>query len=68
MFAKIGFVSALAVLYLCLPVSADEIRNPLKDGETWQELRGDVFEEREIKDATGVFTLDAYHRTANADC
>jgi len=66
MFAKIGFVSALAVLYLCLPVSADEIRNPLKDGETWQELRGDVFEEREIKDATGVFTLDAPYRAHDA--
>lgn len=66
MFAKIGFAAALAALTFSMPLAAEEIRNPLKAGETWEELRPDVFEDREIKDGASVFTLDAPYRAHDA--
>jgi sulfur-oxidizing protein SoxY len=49
-----------------MPAAAEDIRNPLKAGETWTELRGDVFGDRAIKDAAGVFTIDAPYRAHDA--
>ncbi len=66
MFAKIGFAAALTVLTFSMPLDAEEIRNPLKVSETWEELRPDVFDDREIKDGAGVFTLDAPYRAHDA--
>lgn len=66
MFAKIGFVAAFAALSLALPAVAETIRNPLQPGETWTDLRYDVFADREIVDGAGVFTLDAPYRAHDA--
>ena len=66
MFAKIGFAVALVAFSFSSAVNAETIKNPLKDGETWNELRYDVFDDREIKDAAGVFTLDAPYRAHDA--
>ncbi len=69
MLAKISFLTAFVALSFALPATAEEIRNPLKNGkngETWNELRYDVFEDREIKDGAGLFTLDAPYRAHDA--
>jgi len=66
MFARIGLVAAVVSLSFSLPLAAEEIRNPLKVGETWEELRPDIFDDREIKDGSGVFTLDAPYRAHDA--
>jgi len=66
MFLKIGFATALVALSFVLPATAETIRNPLKDGETWNELRYDVFADREIRDGAGIFTIDAPYRAHDA--
>ena len=66
MFAKFGFAVAVMAMSFSVSLSAEEIRNPLQDGETWQDLRPDVFDEREIKDGAGVFSLDAPYRAHDA--
>lgn len=66
MLTKFGFVTALVALSFAVPVAAEEIRNPLIDGDTWTDLRYDVFEDRKILDGAGVFTLDAPYRAHDA--
>ena len=47
-------------------VQADEIKNPLKDGETWSELKGDVIGDVVPLTDSGLFTFDAPYRAHNA--
>lgn len=66
MFAKVGFLSALVAVSYVLPAAADAVRNPLANGETWTELKYDVFGDREIKDGSALFNLDAPYRAEDA--
>lgn len=66
MFTKIGILSAFAFCAFTATAHAEDIRNPLKEGETWAELKFDVFGDREIKDAAGVFSIDAPYRAHDA--
>lgn len=66
MFAKVGFAAAFVAMSFSVVQAAETIRNPLQTGETWEELRPDVFDDREIKDGAGVFTLEAPYRAHDA--
>ena len=66
MLTKIGVLTAFVALCLTSPTIAAEKANPLKKGETWEELRYDVFGDREILDGAGLFTLDAPYRAHDA--
>jgi sulfur-oxidizing protein SoxY len=59
--------AALALgLALALPAAAEAPRNPLQDGETWAELRGDVVGDRALRDGTGLIAFDAPYRAHDA--
>ncbi|MEO1493019.1 MAG: quinoprotein dehydrogenase-associated SoxYZ-like carrier [Pseudomonadota bacterium] len=62
------FMSAtvLAAALGLTPALAEEIRNPLKDGETWADLRGDVIGDVQIQNGAGLFALDAPYRAHDA--
>ncbi len=51
---------------LSLPAAAEEVRNPLQDGETWAALKSDLFGAREIRDGSAFLTLDAPYRAHDA--
>ncbi len=55
-----------AVLAGASIASATEIRNPMIEGDTWADLRGDVVGEAEIQDGAKLFTLDAPYRAHDA--
>ncbi len=66
MFLKVGLLSAFIALSLAVPANAAEKKNPLKTSETWEDMRGDIFDDREIKDAAGVFSIEAPYRAHDA--
>ena len=57
---------ALISACLAAPALAEEIRNPLKPGETWPSLKFDVVGDREIRDGSALFTLEAPYRAHDA--
>lgn len=63
---KVGLLGAFVALSLAVPAKAAEKENPLKPSETWEDMRGDVFGEREIKDAAGIFSIEAPYRAHDA--
>ncbi len=46
--------------------SAGEVKNPLIEGETWVDLRGDIIGEAVPQDAAGLFVVDAPYRAHDA--
>ena len=59
-------LALLVLLSLALPASAEPVANPLKPGQTWQELRAGIVGTREIRDGSGLLTLDAPYRAHDA--
>lgn len=59
-----GLLLALAIT--SAPALADEAQNPLVEGETWADLKGDVVGEAELLDGASLFTLDAPYRAHDA--
>lgn len=66
MLFRFGVFAAFVALAVTTSTHAETIRNPLQDGQTWEELRYDVFGDREIRDAAGVFAIDAPYRAHDA--
>lgn len=68
MFSRTGFIAALlGAALLASPAMADATRdNPMIEGETWPELRDDVFGEAEIADGAALFSIDAPYRAHDA--
>ncbi len=66
MFLKVGLLGAFVALSLAVPAKSAEKENPLKPSETWEDMRGDIFDDREIKDAAGVFSIEAPYRAHDA--
>ncbi|MEY8828478.1 quinoprotein dehydrogenase-associated SoxYZ-like carrier [Sedimentitalea sp. XS_ASV28] len=60
--------AALLVASLTLPAIAETPapRNPLTDGETWADLRGDIVGEAVIADGAALFEVDAPYRAHDA--
>ena len=56
----------LAVAICVAPALAAEVENPLVDGVTWTELKGDVVGDAEILDGSTLFALDAPYRAHDA--
>ncbi|MFK7762454.1 MAG: quinoprotein dehydrogenase-associated SoxYZ-like carrier [Roseobacter sp.] len=63
---KIAQAAALAAILTGPAWAADTIRNPLIEGETWQDLRYDVMGDTEILPAENVFEIDAPYRAHDA--
>ncbi|WP_299846795.1 quinoprotein dehydrogenase-associated SoxYZ-like carrier [uncultured Roseovarius sp.] len=64
---RIVKVTTLAA-FLASPALATDatLKNPLADGETWQDLQFDIMGEAEIADGSGVFEVDAPYRAHDA--
>jgi sulfur-oxidizing protein SoxY len=58
--------AAVAVLLMSTPSLAEEIMNPLKDGETWAELSYDVIGDVVPQDGAALFSVDAPYRAHDA--
>ncbi len=56
----------LAIGLASAPVLADEIRNPLMEGETWVDLQGDIVGDAPILDGSHLFSLEAPYRAHDA--
>lgn len=68
MFSKAGLITALVVGTLAVPAMA-EVKNPLlggDKGETWSDLKYDVFGDKEILDGASLFSMDAPYRAQDA--
>lgn len=63
---KTALIGALITAALAAPAMAEEIRNPLKSGETWADLKFDVVGDRDIKDGSALFTMEAPYRAHDA--
>lgn len=66
MFSKAALLSAFVVVSLTAPSFAGERKNPLQPSETWQELKFDVVGDREIRDGSALFSLNAPYRAHDA--
>ena len=56
---------AIATL-LASSANAGSVKNPLKDGDTWADLKGDVIGEAALLDGAKLFTVDAPYRAHDA--
>ncbi|MBC7179043.1 MAG: quinoprotein dehydrogenase-associated SoxYZ-like carrier, partial [Roseovarius sp.] len=60
----------LSALCLCLTLGtaafAEEPRNPLQDGETWDYLRADILDASKTFTPGAVFSVDAPYRAHDA--
>jgi len=56
----------VALSLAAAPAVADVAENPLIEGQTWAELRGDIVGERPILDGSQLFDLDAPYRAHDA--
>jgi sulfur-oxidizing protein SoxY len=56
----------MCATFLASTAFAEEIRNPLEDGETWSDLRFDVAGEAEIAGGEALFFVDAPYRAHDA--
>ena len=63
-----NFLRTLAITALVLggAAQAEEVKNPLKDGETWAELKGDVLGEVTPLDGGNLFSVAAPYRAHDA--
>lgn len=59
-------IAAATAAAMSLPAAADDVRNPLQDGETWESLRADLYGGREIRDGAHLLTLEAPYRAHDA--
>lgn len=59
-------LAAAAAALIAGPAAAGDVKNPLADGPTWEDLRVDVAGEAELKDAAGLLELDAPYRAHDA--
>ena len=57
---------AVAALLVSGAAHSEDIKNPLKDGETWAELKGDVLGEMVPLDGADLFSVDAPYRAHDA--
>lgn len=55
-----------ALCLACAPALAEDAPNPLQNGETWTDLRGDVVGDRELLDGSALFEVDAPYRAHDA--
>lgn len=62
----LGLVVVAAPVLTTEPAQAADIKNPLTDGETWAELKYDVFGDTPIHDGSALFDLDAPYRAHDA--
>ena len=58
--------AAMALFLVGAPALAEEIKNPLKDGETWAELAPDVIGDVVPADGAALFSVDAPYRAHDA--
>lgn len=60
--------AAVLATSLALPAYAETSapKNPLNDGETWAELRGDIVGDEKIADGAALFDVDAPYRAHDA--
>lgn len=58
--------AAVGLMLLGTPALAEEIKNPLKDGETWAELSYDVIGDVVPQDGAALFSVDAPYRAHDA--
>lgn len=58
--------AALGLLFLTGAASAEAVKNPLKDGESWADLAPDVIGEVSPQDGAGLFAVDAPYRAHDA--
>lgn len=56
----------ICATHLASTAFAEEIKNPLANGETWEDLRVDVVGEVPIADGTALFHVDAPYRAHDA--
>jgi sulfur-oxidizing protein SoxY len=56
----------LAVAISAAPALAADVQNPMIDGETWADLKGDVVGDAVILDGSALFELDAPYRAHDA--
>ncbi len=56
----------IAFALTATPTLADSIKNPLKDGETWTDLRYDVIGDATVLDGSTLFSVDAPYRAHDA--
>ncbi|MEM7057598.1 MAG: quinoprotein dehydrogenase-associated SoxYZ-like carrier [Pseudomonadota bacterium] len=59
-------LAALALALSVFHAHAEEIKNPLKDGESWTYLREEVVGDATILDGASLFTVDAPYRAHDA--
>lgn len=64
--ASLSLAVAANPLILTDRAQAADIKNPLVDGETWAELKYDVFGDAPILDGSALFDLDAPYRAHDA--
>ncbi len=58
--------AAMGLLLMGTPALAEEIKNPLKDGETWADLSYDVIGDVVPQDGAVLFSVDAPYRAHDA--
>ena len=58
--------AAAVLCALASPLAAEEIKNPLTEGATWIDLRGDVVGDAQITESQTLFTVDAPYRAHDA--
>ena len=58
--------ATIGLLFLTGAAAAEAVKNPLKDGETWNELASDVIGDVAPKDGSGLFSVDAPYRAHDA--
>lgn len=57
---------AVGIMLLAGGVQADAVKNPLKNGETWADLKGDVIGDIKPLAGADLFTVDAPYRAHDA--
>lgn len=62
----LGLAAVTTSLVMMHPVHAAGIKNPLSDGETWADLKYDVFGDVPIEDGSALFDMDAPYRAHDA--
>ena len=62
---KLTYAAAL-LCALASPLAAEDIKNPLTEGATWIDLRGDVVGDAQITESQTLFTVDAPYRAHDA--
>lgn len=59
-------VAALGLMFFAGVATADAVKNPLKDGETWSDLAPDVIGDVTPEDGAPLFSIEAPYRAHDA--